>query len=157
MIQPYYIILMLVLSMGHENSIRGICRLPPNSSASEKYFGNEQKTVEISQKNSAKGKCEGNLIKPGRSDSHLPQKESCAEEAEKHSGQCVKSTCRSRCLDTDQIRLLGIKQLSASIGIGSSHMQMMPPLPRVKEALSITLYFLIFRRSGAALFLISNG
>ena len=32
---------------------------------------------------------------------HLPQKRSCAEEAEKHSGQCVKSTCRSRCLDTD--------------------------------------------------------
>lgn len=32
---------------------------------------------------------------------HLPQKGSCAEEAEKHSGQCVKSTCRSRCLDTD--------------------------------------------------------
>ena len=31
----------------------------------------------------------------------LPQKRSCAEEAEKHSGQCVKSTCRSRCLDTD--------------------------------------------------------
>lgn len=32
---------------------------------------------------------------------NLPQKRSCAEEAEKHSGQCVKSTCRSRCLDTD--------------------------------------------------------
>lgn len=32
---------------------------------------------------------------------HLPQKRSRAEEAEKHSGQCVKSTCRSRCLDTD--------------------------------------------------------
>lgn len=31
----------------------------------------------------------------------LPQERSRAEEAEKHSGQCVKSTCRSRCLDTD--------------------------------------------------------
>ena len=56
-----------------------------------------------------------------------------------------------------QIRLLGIKQLSASIGIGSSHIQIMPPFPRFKAALSITLYFLTSRRSGAALFFISNG
>ena len=55
------------------------------------------------------------------------------------------------------IRLLGIKQLSASIGIGSSHIQIMPPFPRFKEALSITLYFLTSRRSGEALFLISSG
>ncbi len=60
-------------------------------------------------------------------------------------------------LEIVQIRLLGIKQLSASIGIGSSHMQIIPPLPRFKEALSITLYFLTSRRSGAALFLISSG
>lgn len=40
-----------------------------------------------------------------------------------------------------QIRLLEIKQLSLSIGIGSSHIHMMPPFPRFKEALSITLFF----------------
>ena len=32
---------------------------------------------------------------------YLPQKGSCAEEAEKHSGQCVKAPAESRCLDTD--------------------------------------------------------
>ena len=60
-------------------------------------------------------------------------------------------------VEFDYIRLLGIKQLSLSIGIGSSHIQMIPPFPRFRKALSNTLYFLISRRSGAALFLISNG
>lgn len=60
-------------------------------------------------------------------------------------------------IEIDYIRLLGIKQLSLSMGIGSSHIQMIPPFPRFREALSNTLYFLISRRSGAALFLISNG
>jgi hypothetical protein len=50
MIQPNYIILMIVLSIAHENSFQRICLLPPNSSASEKEFGNEQKTVGISKK-----------------------------------------------------------------------------------------------------------
>lgn len=55
-------------------------------------------------------------------------------------------------VEFDYIRLLGIKQLSLSIGIGSSHIQMIPPFPRFRKALSNTLYFLISRRSGAALF-----
>lgn len=32
-----------------------------------------------------------------------------------------------------QIRLLGIKQLSLSIGIGSSHIHLMPPFPRFAD------------------------
>lgn len=32
-------------------------------------------------------------------------------------------------VEFDYIRLLGIKQLSLSIGIGSSHIQMIPPFP----------------------------
>lgn len=72
-------------------------------------------------------------------------------------GLCLVSRKYTFAMGVIQIRLLGIKQLSLSIGIGSSHIHMMPPFPRFKEALSITLYFLTSRRSGEALFLISNG
>ena len=38
-------------------------------------------------------------------------------------------------VNRSQIRLLGIRQLSASMGIGSSHIQIIPPLPRLSFAL----------------------
>ena len=40
-------------------------------------------------------------------------------------------------LTLTQIKLLGIKQFSASIGKGCSHMHTIPPLPRISDALSI--------------------
>ncbi|HOR14133.1 MAG TPA: hypothetical protein PKX46_09400, partial [Clostridia bacterium] len=47
-------------------------------------------------------------------------------------------------------RLLGIKQFCASMGTGASHMQMIPPLPRAREALSNTANFFTSRTSGLA-------
>ena len=41
---------MIVLSIGHENSIRGICRLPPNSSASENILETSKKLWESRKK-----------------------------------------------------------------------------------------------------------
>ena len=41
-----------------------------------------------------------------------------------------------------------MKQLSSSIGIGSSHIHTIPPFPRVRDALSIKVYFFTSRLSG---------
>ena len=56
-----------------------------------------------------------------------------------------------------QMILLGIKQLSSSIGITSSHIHTMPPSPLFNEVLSITEYFFTSLLSGLADFFISIG
>ncbi len=58
---------------------------------------------------------------------------------------------------TIYIILLGIKQLSLSIGTTSSHIQTIPPLPRFNNALSRSRYFFVSRISGFADFFISIG
>ena len=96
------------------------------------------------------------LQSPLRSKILPPSCRICRKPVRRKTRKRMKEKERPNGCKISQIKLHGIKQFLPSIGITSSHIQMIPPYPGSSPAFSTKANFLTSRLSGLADFLISR-